>query len=109
MFIHFVGRNNLSGIVTNQDGLSISVITILDGIDQTNGIVTDFYGNFTINVPYNGTINVSFIGNQTQTISISGQTNLSISLEEGVSALDEVIITGYGSKVKKSDLAGSIA
>ena len=102
-------QTSLSGSVVDQDGQPIPGVTILDENNKTNGTVTDFDGNFNINVPSDGTINVSFIGYETQSITVSGQTNLSISMEEGVSALDEVIITGYGSRVKKSDLTGSIS
>ena len=104
-----LAQTSVSGTVVDQDGQPIPGVTILDENDQTNGTVTDFDGNFTISVPSDGSLNVSFIGYETQTIAVSGQTNLSIILEEGVSALDEVIITGYGSQVKKSDLTGSIA
>ena len=104
-----LAQTNVSGIVVDQDGQPIPGVTILDDNDPTNGTITDFDGNFTISVPTDGSINVSFIGYETQTILVSGQTNLSISMKEGVSALDEVVITGYGSQVKKSDLTGSIA
>ena len=100
---------SVSGNVVDQDGQPIPGVTILDENDTTKGTVTDFDGNFTISVPSDGSLNVSFIGYESQTIPVSGQTNISIILEEGVSALDEVIITGYGSQVKKSDLTGSIA
>ena len=40
---------------------------------------------------------------------VSGQTNINVTLEEDISALDEIVITGYGSQVKKSDLTGSIS
>jgi TonB-linked SusC/RagA family outer membrane protein len=102
-------QTSLSGSVVDQDGQPIPGVTILDENNRTNGTVTDFDGNFSFSVPSDGTINVSFIGYETQIIAVSGQTNLSIILEEGVSALDEVIITGYGSRVKKSDLTGSIS
>ena len=102
-------QTSISGSVVDQDGQPIPGVTILDSSNEQNGTVTDFDGNFTINVPSNGTLNISYIGYKTQSVDVSGQTNLSISLEESVSALDEVVITGYGSQVKKSDLTGSIA
>ena len=102
-------QTSISGLVVDQDGQPIPGVTILDSSNEQNGTVTDFDGNFTINVPSNGTLNISYIGYKTQSVDVSGQTNLSISLEESVSALDEVVITGYGSQVKKSDLTGSIA
>ncbi len=100
---------SVSGTVVDQDGQPIPGVTILDDNNKTNGTVTDFDGNYTISVPSDGTIKVSFIGYQSQSIAVSGQTNINISLEEDISALDEVVITGYGSQVKKSDLTGSIA
>ena len=100
---------SVSGNVIDQDGQPIPGVTILDLEDNTNGTVTDFDGNFTINIPSDGTLSVSFIGYVTQNISVSGQTNLNVTLEENISALDEIVITGYGSQVKKSDLTGSIS
>ena len=100
---------NVSGTIVDRDGQPIPGVTILDLENNSNGAVTDFDGNFTINVPSDGTLSVSFIGYITQNISISGQTILKVTLEENISALDEVVITGYGSQVKKSDLTGSIS
>ena len=93
---------SVSGNVIDQDGQPIPGVTILDLEDNTNGTVTDFDGNFTINIPSDGTLSVSFIGYVTQNISVSGQTNLNVTLEENISALDEIVITGYGSQVKKN-------
>jgi hypothetical protein len=102
-------QTSLSGTVVDQNGQPIPGVTILDENNETNGTVTDFDGNFSITVPSDGELNVSFIGFKSQTIAVSGQTNLNILLEESVSALDEVVITGYGSQVKKSDVTGSIS
>jgi len=104
-----LSQTSLSGTVVDQNGQAIPGVTILDENNETNGTVTDFDGNFSITVPSDGELNVSFIGFKSQTIAVSGQTNLNIVLEESVSALDEVVITGYGSQVKKSDVTGSIS
>ena len=100
---------SVSGTITDQDGQPIPGVTILDKGDNSNGTVTDFDGNFTINVSSDGTLSVSFVGYLTQNISVSGQTNINVMLEENISALDEIVITGYGSQIKKSDLTGSIS
>jgi TonB-dependent SusC/RagA subfamily outer membrane receptor len=105
----FFAQTSISGTVVDKDGQPIPGVTILDSSNDQNGTVSDFDGNFTISVPSDGTLNISYIGYQTQSVAVLGETNLSISLEESVSALDEVVITGYGSQVKKSDLTGSIA
>lgn len=102
-------QTSVSGTVVDAEGQPIPGVTILESNNQQNGTVSDFDGNFSITVPSDGELNVSFIGFKSQTIAVSGQTNLNIVLEESVSALDEVVITGYGSQVKKSDLTGSIS
>ncbi len=68
----------------------------------SNGSVTDFDGRFTIeNAPSNGTLVVSYIGYETQEVSINGQSHLEIILVEERSQLNEVVVVGYGSLAKK--------
>jgi len=70
--------------------------------------VTDIDGYFTLNVPENASLSISYIGYQTQVVSVSGKTNLNIQLVTDDKLLDEIVVVGYGS-VKKSDLTGSVA
>ncbi|WP_420603192.1 SusC/RagA family TonB-linked outer membrane protein [Flagellimonas sp.] len=74
----------------------------------TNGVQTDFDGNFTITADSNATLVISYLGYTTKEVPVNGQTQLTISLAENTSNLDEVVLVGYGS-VKKSDLTGSVA
>lgn len=74
----------------------------------TNGIITDLDGNFTITVPKNGELVISYIGYQTQTVKLNKQTTIEIILKEDAEALEEVVVVGYGSQ-KKATLTGSIA
>jgi TonB-linked SusC/RagA family outer membrane protein len=104
-----LGQTNISGIVLDANGQPIPGATVLDANDSSNGTVTDFDGNFSISMDQNGTLNVSYIGYQAQEVPISGQTQVNVSLVEDVSQLEEVVITGYGATVRKSDLTGSIA
>lgn len=63
----------------------------------TNGTITDFDGNFTLqNVPVNGTIQVSFVGYKTVDIPIQNQSIIKVTLEEDTETLDEVVVVGYG-------------
>ena len=84
-----IAQTSVSGTVVDQDGQPIPGVTILDVSNEQNGTVSDFDGNFTISVPSDGTLNISYIGYQTQSVEVSGQTNLSISLEESISALHQ--------------------
>lgn len=73
----------------------------------SNGIVTDIDGNFTLNVPSNSTIVISFIGYKTQEVLVAGQKQLHVSMKEDTELLDEVVVVGYG-QMKRSDLTGSV-
>jgi iron complex outermembrane receptor protein len=75
----------------------------------TNGTSTDMDGNFTLtNVKSGDRIVVSFIGYTNQVVVYNGQSNLSISLQEDATQLQEVVVVGYGS-IKKKDATGSVA
>ncbi len=67
-----------------------------------NGIVTDFNGNFTLQVAPDAEIVVSYIGYISQTVAVNGQTSLNVILHEDVEALDEVIVVGYATGSKRT-------
>lgn len=94
-------------VVSQTDNLPIpGANVIVEG--TTNGTTTDFDGNFSLTVKSGDIIDVSFIGFKTKVIPIVNQKVLAISLEEEASALDEVVVIGYGTS-KKSHLTGSIS
>ncbi|WP_169311408.1 SusC/RagA family TonB-linked outer membrane protein [Cellulophaga algicola] len=72
-----------------------------------NGVMTDFDGNFTINVPANATLIVSYLGLTTQKIEVNSKTEINVVMDGDVLGLDEVVIVGYG-KQKKESVVGSI-
>lgn len=72
------------------------------------GTVTDFDGNYTLEVPSNSTIIFSMIGYKTQEIKVNNRPHINVVMAEDVEALDEVVVIGYGA-VKKSDLTSSIS
>lgn len=75
----------------------------------TNGTQTDFDGYYTLNnVENNATLVFSYIGFKSVEVSVNGQTNVNITLEEDASQLDEVIVTGYGSQSKR-DITGAVS
>lgn len=73
----------------------------------TVGTVTDFDGNFSLDIPQNATINVSYIGFLTQTIKVGNTRTFNIVLSEDAIGMEEVVVIGYGSQ-RKSDLTGGI-
>ena len=72
----------VTGTVIDKTGETvIGASVVVKG--TTNGSITDFDGKFTLNnVPNDGTIEISFVGYKTQTISVAGKTNLQVVLEE---------------------------
>ncbi len=97
---------NITGnVYSGSDPLPGATITIKD---THEGTVTDFDGNFSLQVPNNSIIVVNFIGYLSKEIQITQSKHYNISLQEDAVKMDEVVIIGYGS-VKKSDLTGSVA
>ena len=72
---------------------------ILKG-DATVGSITDIDGNFDLSVPSNATLQVSYIGYNTQDVSVGNKSFLNITLKEDTETLDEVVVVGYGSQKK---------
>jgi len=97
----------VTGIVTDTYGDPIIGANVMEK-GTTNGTVTDIDGNFSIQVPSNTTLQISYIGYIIQSIGVGNKSHLQISLHEDTQSLDEVVVVGYGT-VKKSDLTGSIS
>lgn len=74
----------------------------------TIGCITDLDGNFTLDVPEDGQLTVSYIGFQTLEVPIGEKSSLSVVLKEDMEMLDEVVVVGYGSQ-KKVNVIGSIS
>lgn len=96
----------ITGVVTDAMGPIIGANVVVKG--TTNGTVTDMDGNFTLDVPKNATLVVSYIGYLTREIPVGNESTLKIELLENTQALEEVVVVGYGT-MRKSDVTGSIA
>src|SRR5690554_584746 len=97
---------NVRGTVTDMGGEPIIDANILVQGTLT-GTVTDFDGNFLLQAPANGVLEISYIGYQPQEISINNQTVINIILQEDTELLDELVVIGYGT-VRKDDATGSV-
>lgn len=75
--------------------------------NTTTGTITDVNGYYSLDVPANVYITVSYLGYTTQRIQITNQTTLNINLKEDLQQLDEIVVVGYGTQ-KKSDITGSV-
>ena len=89
----------ITGTVVDAQGPVIGASVMEKG--TTNGTVTDFDGNFTLNVNPGATIVLSYIGYETQEIKVGNQSNFNITLNEDDAVLEEVVVVGYGVQKKK--------
>ncbi len=98
----------ISGKVTDAtDGGLLPGVTIVVK-NTTTGTVTDADGKYSVKVKKDAVLVFSYVGYQTQEITITGQQKLDVSLSVGTKSLNEVVVIGYGT-VKKSDATGSVA
>lgn len=97
----------IRGIVKDARGETVIGASVLEK-GTTNGTITDFDGNFELQVDSKSTLVISFVGFKTQEIPVNGKTSFNIELKEDTEVLNEVVVIGYGS-ARKSDVTGSIA
>lgn len=102
-----VQARTVSGVVKDQSGETIIGASVLVK-GTTVGTVTDFDGNYSLNVLDNAkTLVFSYVGFETKEVAISGSV-INVTLKESAAALDEVVVTGYGT-TKKRDVVTSVA
>ncbi len=97
----------VTGHVTDEQGEDLIGATIMEK-GTSNGVSADIEGNFTINVPANATLVVSYVGYDPMEVPVNGQKHLNIVMKANAQMLQETVVIGYGS-VKKSDATGSVA
>lgn len=106
MVVHAV---KVEGLVLDENKETVIGATVqLKGAAGV-GTITDMDGKFILQVPNvkEGILIVSYIGYKTKHIPLRGRTVITVEMEPEVTALDEVIVVGYGS-MRKSDLTGSV-
>ena len=103
----FAQTIQVKGTVVDGSGMSVIGASVLEK-GTTNGVITDIDGNFELAVSPKGTLQISYVGFQTQEIPVNNQTTFKVTLKEDTEMLDEVIVVGYG-VMKKSDMTGAIS
>ncbi|MDR0743949.1 MAG: TonB-dependent receptor [Tannerella sp.] len=97
----------ITGTVVDQAGEPVIGANVIEK-GTTNGTTTDVDGKFSLNAAANAILQISYIGYVTQEIPVKNRNNLTITLLEDLQTLDEVIVIGYGIKVKGA-LTGAIS
>ena len=101
-------QKTISGKITDDAGMPLPGANIVEK-GTSNGVQTDFDGNFSISVSdENAVLVVSFVGFLNQEIEVGNQNSLAIQLISDAESLEEVVVTGYGTQ-RKSDVTGAIS
>ena len=99
---------NVKGTIVDQTGEPVVGANILVKGKTGVGTITDFDGNFTLDVNSNDILVISFMGYKTQEIKVGTQKLLQIVMKEDTETLDEVVVTAFGTGQKKESIVGSI-
>nr|WP_262909010.1 TonB-dependent receptor [Leeuwenhoekiella parthenopeia] len=101
-------QKNIKGTVTDDKGMPLPGVTVKEQ-NTSNGAVTDFDGNFDLTITQTDAVLIfSFVGFETQEVSVGNQTNITVSLKENLEALSEVVVIGYGTQ-KRADVTSAVA
>jgi TonB-linked SusC/RagA family outer membrane protein len=104
----FAQQRTITGTVTTKDGSPLVGASVVV-VGRKTGETTGNNGTFSINVPAKAkALTISYVGFQSQDVSISGVNNINVSLSPSATNLNEVIVTGYTSQLKK-DITGAVA
>ena len=90
--------------VTDEELIGVTILVTGTEI----GTVTDLNGAFTLSVPVNSTLRISYVGYSSQEISVTGTVTLDIRLQPETQLMDELVVVGYTVQ-KKSTLTGAVA
>jgi TonB-linked SusC/RagA family outer membrane protein len=101
-------QNIVRGVVTDEKGSPITGVTVMVK-GTTKGTITDLNGNYVLeDVAPQSTLIVSFIGYTSQEVLVEGRAQINIVLHEEVTALNEVVVIGYGTQ-RREAITGSVA
>ena len=95
-------------VISGSDNEPLPGVNIILQGNSAVGTITNIDGEFSLSVPADATLSISYIGYKSQDVAVKGQRDLKITLYEDAEALEEVIVVGYGVQ-KKSVVTASIA
>ncbi len=97
-----IGMNaqTVKGTVNDEAGEPIigATVKVQGGSDAT---ITDLDGNFTIKAASNATLTITYVGYTSQQVQVGGRNNITITLKEDNTTLNDVVVIGYGTMKKK--------
>lgn len=103
-----LAQQKVTGKVKDSSGEPVIGASVIVKDNKTMGTITDFDGNFSLEVPSKSVLVISYIGYVTQEVPVTGKKSLDIILKEDTKTLDEVVVIGYGTQ-RKGDVTSSVA
>ena len=103
-----LAQQKVTGKVKDSSGEPVIGASVIVKGNNTMGTITDFDGNFMLDVPAKSVLVISYIGYVTQEVPTAGKNSLEIVLKEDTKTLDEVVVIGYGTQ-RKGDVTSSVA
>lgn len=103
-----LAQQKVTGKVKDSSGEPVIGASVVVKGNNTMGTITDFDGNFMLDVPAKSVLVISYIGYVTQEVPTAGKNSLEIVLKEDTKTLDEVVVIGYGTQ-RKGDVTSSVA
>ena len=91
---------NISGVVTDDKGSPLSGASVVEK-NTSNGVITNTEGRYTIKASANSALIISFTGYRTLESPLNGLTSLDVKLTQDLQQLDDVVVTGYGTQIRK--------
>ena len=102
------GRVITGTVTSTEDGMGVPGATVLVK-GTTIGTATDIDGKYSINVPAGSNVLVfTFVGLTSQEVNIGNRSTINVALESDITALSEVIVTGYGTQPKR-EVTGAVS
>ncbi len=97
---YVLAQSAVTGTVTDENGEGIPGANIVIK-GTSNGTITDMNGDFALNASSSDVLVVTYVGYSTIEIAVGSQSEINISLAEDIAALDEIVVTGYGTQERK--------
>lgn len=103
----YTGQKIVTGVVRDDNGDPLIGVNV-QAVGTQTGVITDVNGKYSIQVSAGAKLSFSYIGFQTQTLSVDTGSVLNVKMSEDAQSLEEVVVIGYG-QVTKKDATGAVA
>jgi len=99
-------QQTISGTITDDTGSPLPGVNVLV-VGTSNGTQSDFDGNYSIAANQGDILRFSYLGLKSVDLEVGSATNLNVTMEEDINSLDEVVVVGYGTTIKR-ELTSSV-